>query len=71
MICSLFMDVVGEAVRTLGYMPRKFFIKADNTRKETKNTIVVFACAWLLAQLEYTDMHSLPDASGGLGGGAV
>ena len=54
MVASLMLDVLEEAVGIKGQLPRRFFIQADNTVKETKNTIALFAAAWLLIQLKGT-----------------
>lgn len=51
MIASIMIDMLLESVKVQGFLPRKLFIKADNTRKETKNTITIFAAVWLLIQL--------------------
>ena len=47
MVASIMLDVLLEASRTLGQLPRRFFVQADNTAKETKNTITFFAATWL------------------------
>lgn len=59
MICSLLIDVLIEAAGALGQLPRHFFIQADNTPKETKNTITLFAAVWLLCQLRDTRLESI------------
>ena len=38
-------------------LPRRVGINADNTVKESKNTVMLFACAWVLAQLQYTKLE--------------
>ena len=57
MIASLMIDVLLEAALSRGQLPRRFVIQADNTAKETKNTITLFAAAWLLAQLQHTRLQ--------------
>ncbi len=59
MICSLFIDVLLEAVGSLGQLPRSVFLQADNTAKETKNTITLFCAIWLLCQLRQTRLESI------------
>ena len=51
MIASLMLDVLQESTEIMGELPRRLFIQADNTSKETKNTIALYAAAWLLVQL--------------------
>ena len=59
MISSLMVDVLLEAVGVLGQLPRRFVIQADNTAKETKNTITLSAAAWLMAQLQHTRLEQI------------
>ena len=59
MVASIMLDVLLEASRTLGQLPRRFFVQADNTAKETKNTITLFAATWLLAHLQYTRLECI------------
>lgn len=59
MTASIMIDVLRESVRLMGNVPRRLFVQADNTAKETKNTIVLFAAAWLLAQLQHTRLQSI------------
>ena len=59
MTTSIMVDVLRESVRVMGNLPRRLFVQADNTPKETKNTIVLFAAAWLLAQLQHTRLQSI------------
>lgn len=47
--CSLLLDIVVLIHRSLGRLPTRLIINADNTYKETKNTITLFWIAWLLA----------------------
>ena len=57
MICSLLVDTLCDAAQILGCLPRRGCINADNTTKETKNTVVIFACVWILAHLEHTRLE--------------
>ena len=57
MIASLMLDILQEAASFRGHLPRRLFIQADNTTKETKNAIVLFAAAWLLVQLKHTRLE--------------
>lgn len=57
MIASLMVDVLEESSKVRGCLPRRLFIKADNTAKETKNTILIFAAVWLLIQLKGTRLE--------------
>lgn len=57
MIGGLLVDMLVESVAILGCVPRRLFIKADNTGKETKNTIVIFVALWLLANLQNTRLE--------------
>ena len=57
MIGSLMVDVLLDAARSIGSVPRRYFIQADNTAKETKNTITIFMALWLLAKLESTRLE--------------
>ena len=59
MIASLMVDVVQEAVAVRGVIPRRLFFQADNTVKETKNTIFLFAAAWLLIHLKGTRLQTI------------
>ena len=59
MICSLMIDVLEQASKVRGELPRRLFVKADNTPKETKNTIVLFGAVWLLAQLKGTRLETI------------
>jgi hypothetical protein len=59
MIASLMVDVVQEAVKTRGVIPRRLFFQADNTRKETKNTICLFAACWLMIHLRGTRLQRI------------
>ncbi|CAK0832316.1 unnamed protein product [Prorocentrum cordatum] len=59
MVVGILWDVLLEAARSQGVLPRRFFIQADNTAKETKNTIVLGAAVWVLAQLQYTCLTSI------------
>jgi hypothetical protein len=57
MICSLLIDLLLGFVATMGCLPKKVFIQADNTPKETKNTITIFVACWLLIQLKGTKLR--------------
>ena len=57
MACALLVDTLVEAVGMLGCLPRRVCINADNTSKETQNTVMLFACAWLLSHLEHTRLE--------------
>ena len=59
MIASMMIDILQEAAAIRGELPSRLFIQADNTVKETKNTICLFAAAWLLAQLKGTRLQSI------------
>ena len=59
MIASLMVDVVQEAVKTRGVIPRRLFFQADNTREETKNTICLFAACWLMIHLRGTRLQRI------------
>ena len=52
MTASLMIQVLKNITLALGSLPARLFIQADNTQKETTNTIVLFAAAWLLANLQ-------------------
>ena len=54
MVVSLLLDLLLRSVEAQGCLPRRVFIQADNTAKETKNFIVLFGATWLLAQLSGT-----------------
>ena len=56
---AMMVDVLLEAVGVLGQLPRRFVIQADNTAKETKNTITLSAAAWLMAQLQHTRLEQI------------
>ena len=51
MICGALIDTLLEASKTMGALPRRVFIQADNTPKETNNTVVIWCAAWVLAHL--------------------
>ena len=57
MICSLLIAVLLEFHALHGALPARFTMNADNTPKETKNWIVVFACVWLLIALKGTRLQ--------------
>ena len=59
MICSLLMDVLAETVAQQGSLPRRLVIQADNTPKETKNTITLATAVWLLVQLQHTRLEAI------------
>ena len=59
MIASLMLSVLQDATAILGMLPRRFVIQADNTAKETKNTITLSAAAWLLAHLQHTRLETI------------
>jgi hypothetical protein len=59
MIGSLLLDILLHTVHQTGTLPRRLFIQADNTAKETKNTITIFIALWLLAQLEHTRLEAI------------
>ena len=59
MIASLMLDVLQESTEIMGELPRRLFIQADNTSKETKNTIALYAAAWLLVQLRGTRLQCI------------
>lgn len=59
MIASLMLDVLQESTEVMGQLPRRLFIQADNTSKETKNTIALYAAAWLLVQLRGTRLQCI------------
>ena len=59
MIASLMVDVLQDATEVMGQLPRRLFIQADNTSKETKNTIALYAAAWLLVQLRGTRLQCI------------
>ena len=59
MIGGLLVDVLLEAVGAMGVLPRRLFIQADNTAKETKNTIVLYIGLWLLSKLRHTRLESI------------
>ena len=44
-------------MQILGGLPRRVCINADNTTKETKNTIVLFACIWMMVHLQHTRLE--------------
>ena len=56
MVCSLLITMLLEFTAKFGTVPRRFFIGADNTPKETKNTIVLFCAVWLLSHLYMTEL---------------
>ena len=57
MVSSLVVHYLMLVKHKLGALPEKFFLHADNTFKETKNTISIFTLTWLLAQLEGTPLR--------------
>ena len=57
MICSMMVDVLVEATTHLGCLPKRLVFQADNTPKETKNTITLATAVWLLAQLQHTRLQ--------------
>ncbi|OLQ15572.1 hypothetical protein AK812_SmicGene152 [Symbiodinium microadriaticum] len=59
MIASLMLDVLQESTEVMGQLPRRLFIQADNTSKETKNTIALYAAAWLLVHLRGTRLQCI------------
>ena len=59
MICSLLIDFLVEARAILGVLPRTLVIQADNTYKETKNTITIWGAIWLMLQLEGTRLEAV------------
>ncbi len=59
MQCGVLLHVLLGIKRKLGCMPRRVVIKADNTVKETKNTVTLFWAAWLLAQLWTSRLESI------------
>lgn len=59
MICSLMVDVLTEATDRLRCLPRRLILQADNTPKETKNTITLAMAVWVLAQLQQTRLQSI------------
>jgi hypothetical protein len=56
---SLFIDILLLIAGSLGDLPKTLQINADNTHKETKNTIVLFFCVWLLANLDDTRLTTI------------
>lgn len=61
---SLLLEVVVMIIRSMGRLPSRLIIGADNTYKETKNTIVLFFLAWLLTNtigtgLQYVEVAYL------------
>ena len=59
MIASLLVDVLLEATSTIGTLPRRVFVQANNTGKETKNTVVLWAAVWLLVHLKGTRLEAI------------
>ena len=59
MVVAVMIDVHWEAARIMGRLPKCLFIQADNTSKETKNTITIFAAAWLMTQLPRTHLEQI------------
>ena len=59
LFASMMVDTLLEAHRILGFLPRRLMFKADNTHKETKNYITLFAAIWILAQLEGTKLNMI------------
>ena len=59
MIGGLLVDVLIEAKSAIGMLPRRVFVQANNTGKETKNTIVVWAVVWVLVHLKHTRLESV------------
>ena len=57
MVCSLLVETLCDAVQILFCLPQRVCIHADNTNTDTKNTIVIFACAWILAHLQHTKLE--------------
>lgn len=56
---SLLLEVVVMIMRSMGKLPSRIVIGADNTYKETKNTIVLFFLTWLLANTRGTGVQSI------------
>ena len=59
MIAALLVDMLLESVQRQNCLPRRMFIHADNTAKETKNTIVLYAAIWMLVQMQRTRLQSI------------
>ncbi len=59
MVSSILLDFLGHCHDTLGRLPRRVFIQADNTNKETKNTCTLFTISWLLVHLRETPLECI------------
>ncbi len=57
MIASLILNNPLMAATKLNTFPEALYVHADNTYKESKNTIALFSLAWLLAVLEGTRLR--------------
>ena len=59
MVSSILLMHMMLIKHSLGELPETIFLHADNTAKETKNTITLFTVAWLLAQLQGTPLKEI------------
>lgn len=50
--CSLALEVLLIIFRSLGRLPTRVVLGADNTFKESKNTIMLYFCVWALSNLK-------------------
>ena len=57
MQCSSLLAMIMQVHKKLGHLPRIFRVNADNTVKETKNTVTLFWTCWMLAQCWNTRLH--------------
>ena len=57
MCASMMIEMLCQIHSRLAGLPRRLLIQADNTAKETKNTVCLFAACWVLAQLEHTNLQ--------------
>ena len=59
MCASMMLEMLCQIHGQLGCLPRRLVIQADNTQKETKNSICLFAACWLLSHLMYTRLETI------------
>jgi len=59
MIASTLVDVLLEIGRTLGTLPERIVVQADNTPKETKNTICLYAAVFIMCHIRHTPLQTM------------
>jgi len=59
MVGSIMVDFLLQVKNKFNTLPETWLIQADNTPKETKNTITLFVAAYLMAHLQHTPLQSI------------